>query len=167
MVGVVVGQAAIPSASDYKVTGLDKFGLKDGSEAPAGTDPAAYYLKYNPYAWNEAAHVLFVEQPVRTGFSIAAMGVKEIKDEFQVATDFRNFFLSFITVFPQFKGMETFISGESYAGFYIPYIAEHIVNNQLVADIEDAGRSTDDLIVQKDPKIQPDPVPINESPPGR
>lgn len=29
---------------------------------------------------------------------------------------------------------ELFISGESYAGFYIPWIAEHIVRSQLVPD---------------------------------
>lgn len=27
---------------------------------------------------------------------------------------------------------ELFLSGESYAGFYIPWIAEHIVSKQLV-----------------------------------
>lgn len=29
-------------------------------------------------------------------------------------------------------GAELFISGESYAGFYVPWIAEHIVKMQLV-----------------------------------
>lgn len=31
-------------------------------------------------------------------------------------------------------GAELFIAGESYAGFYIPWIAEHIVRSQLVPD---------------------------------
>lgn len=29
-------------------------------------------LQVNPYSWNKAAHVLFVEQPVETGFSYSA-----------------------------------------------------------------------------------------------
>ena len=31
-------------------------------------------------------------------------------------------------------GAELYISGESYAGFYIPWIASHIVRSQLVPD---------------------------------
>ena len=35
-------------------------------------------------------------------------------------------------LFCSIPGAELFISGESYAGFYIPWIAEHIVRSQLV-----------------------------------
>jgi hypothetical protein len=31
-------------------------------------------------------------------------------------------------------GVELFIAGESYAGFYIPWMAEHIVKEQLMTD---------------------------------
>lgn len=33
-----------------------------------------------------------------------------------------------------------FLSGESYAGFYIPWIAEHIVSAQLVKGSDDSYR---------------------------
>ena len=33
-------------------------------------------------------------------------------------------------------GVELFIAGESYAGFYIPWIAEHIVQMQLLPDAD-------------------------------
>ncbi len=36
------------------------FNLKDSD-----TDPNGYNLEYNPYSWNEVAHVLYVEQPLR------------------------------------------------------------------------------------------------------
>ena len=38
------------------------------------------------------------------GFAVAAKGVGAIKDENQVGTDFRNFLLSFIEIFPEYKG---------------------------------------------------------------
>ena len=124
-----------------------------------------FKLKNNPYSWNRAANVLYVEQPVRTGYSMAAKGKGPTTDEQMLAVDFRHFILSFMEVFPQYKGIlfshptvslscvsslltvlscshsfysipgaELFISGESYAGFYIPWIAEHIVRSQLVPD---------------------------------
>jgi len=91
-----------------------------------------YRLNYNPSSWSEVANVLYVEQPIRTGFSTAAEGAQAIRDESQVAADFRDFVLSFLQVFPEFKDVEIFISGESYAGFYIPRIAQHIVQKQLI-----------------------------------
>ena len=63
-----------------------------------------YHLKRNDYSWNEVANVLYVEQPIRTGFSIGAKGADVIRDEVQIAADFRNFMLSFLKVFPQFSG---------------------------------------------------------------
>lgn len=37
---------------------------------------------------------------------------------------------------------EIFLSGESYAGFYIPWIAEHIISKQLVPYHDDATGET-------------------------
>ena len=64
-----------------------------------------FNLKRNPYSWNEVANILYVEQPIRTGFSAAAKGADAIRDETQIAADFRNFLLSFMKVFTQFKGI--------------------------------------------------------------
>jgi carboxypeptidase C (cathepsin A) len=66
-----------------------------------------YILKRNPYSWNEVANVLYLEQPIRTGFSLAADGAEPTRSEVQVAADFRGFMISFLKVFPQFSG--TFI----------------------------------------------------------
>jgi carboxypeptidase D len=41
------------------------------SDAADGVD---YILTKNPFSWNEVADVLYVEQPIRTGFSTAAEG---------------------------------------------------------------------------------------------
>ena len=89
-----------------------------------------FRLVRNPFAWNQAAHVLYVEQPLRTGFSTAAAESHRVRSEAEVARDFRSFLLTFLGVFPHLAGLPLFITGESYAGTYIPWIAEHIIRTQ-------------------------------------
>lgn len=90
-----------------------------------------YGFPVNQFSWNEAAHVLYVEQPVRTGYSVAANNSRLISNEKQIAQDFYQFLTSFLTVFPELADSQVFISGESYAGSYIPSMAQYIVSKQL------------------------------------
>ena len=69
-------------------------------------------LSFNPYSWTNATRMLYIEQPVGTGFSFGP----EPEDETDVAADFYNFLLNFYTVFPYLKDVRLFIFGESYAG---------------------------------------------------
>ncbi len=64
-----------------------------------------YDLHYNPYSWNEIADVLYVEQPLRTGFSAPAKHAPKVYTEEDVGNDFRKFLLSFMQVFPEYKGI--------------------------------------------------------------
>lgn len=98
------------------------------------TNISTFSLKKNMYAWNEVANVLFVEQPVKSGFSTAAVDGMMIKNEQDVAKEFHNFLKSFVKIFTEYSSADFYISGESYAGFYIPYIAEHIIKEQLTVD---------------------------------
>jgi hypothetical protein len=97
----------------------------------AGKGEPRYNLKYNPYAWNEVSDVLFVEQPLRTGFAAAAYGTDQVHSEKQIGDNFRKFLLSFLQVFTEYKDVELYLTGESYAGFYIPWIADTIVKYQM------------------------------------
>lgn len=83
------------------------------------------YVKLNPYSWTKVANVLWVEQPVPTGFS---HGQPDAQDEGDVAHEFYSFLLKFYETFPESRGRRLWITGESYAGMYIPYIAHHIHN---------------------------------------
>ena len=91
----------------------------------------SYNLVSNPNSWNEIADILYIEQPLTTGFSIQAAGSKQIRDEAEIAHDFHNWYLSFLTIFREYQESALYIAGESYAGAYIPWIAEHIVKYQL------------------------------------
>ena len=97
-----------------------------------------YDLKYNPYSWNEVADVIFVEQPLRTGYATAAHGTDQVRSEKQIGEDFRKFLLSLLQVFPEYKDVEIFLTGESYAGFYIPWIANTVIKYQMKESVFDS-----------------------------
>ena len=88
-----------------------------------------FKFEYNEYSWNNNANVLYLDQPVGTGFS-AINSYWELKwNEYDVAFDFYIFMNHFFIRYPEFKGRELYITGESYAGHYIPAIANFIHYN--------------------------------------
>ncbi|XP_073027453.1 serine carboxypeptidase-like 26 [Primulina eburnea] len=89
----------------------------------AGKNGAA--LEYNRYSWNKESNLLFLESPVGVGFSYTnkSSDYTRIDDGF-VAEDAYNFLVNWLRRFPQFKDHEFFITGESYAGHYVPQLAE-------------------------------------------
>ncbi|RKP09523.1 Alpha/Beta hydrolase protein, partial [Thamnocephalis sphaerospora] len=84
-------------------------------------------LDINRFSWHDNAHVLFVDQPIGTGFSYT-------KDKYfhttlpGVARDMRTFLREFFKVFPEYAESEIYMAGESYAGVYIPYIAKELLD---------------------------------------
>ncbi|KAH6757944.1 serine carboxypeptidase-like 33 [Perilla frutescens var. hirtella] len=82
-------------------------------------------LEFNQYSWNKEANLLFLESPIGVGFSYSntSSDFTKIDDKF-VAEDAYNFIVKWLEKFPQFKDHEFFISGESYAGHYVPQLAE-------------------------------------------
>ncbi|KDN45289.1 alpha/beta-hydrolase [Tilletiaria anomala UBC 951] len=85
--------------------------------------PDQPYVQRNPYSWTNLTNMLWVEQPVSTGFGT---GTPDAKDENDVADEFYGFLTNFMATFPELKGKNLYITGESYAGKYIPYIASNI-----------------------------------------
>ncbi|KAF8119525.1 Alpha/Beta hydrolase protein [Boletus edulis] len=82
-----------------------------------------YSVVQNQYAWSTVADYVWIDQPVGTGFStVGADGL--VADEDQVAADFMGFLENFVKVFPNLATRPLHLTGESYAGTYIPYIAK-------------------------------------------
>ncbi|XP_048592164.1 serine carboxypeptidase-like 32 [Brassica napus] len=82
-------------------------------------------LQFNPYAWNHEANILFLESPVGVGFSYSntSSDYKKIGDEF-TARDAYSFIQNWLERFPAYRENNFYIAGESYAGKYIPELAE-------------------------------------------
>ncbi|KAK4590061.1 hypothetical protein RGQ29_020577 [Quercus rubra] len=84
-------------------------------------------LKYNPYSWNTKANILFLESPVGVGFSYSNTTSDYINlgDEF-TANDAYIFLHKWFLKFPSYRTHTFYIAGESYAGKYVPELAELI-----------------------------------------
>jgi len=87
-----------------------------------------YAPQPNPFSWTNLTNMVYVDQPIGTGFSPAAPGAPaKIANEEQVAADFAGFWKNFMTTF-NLTNRDVYITGESYAGQYIPYIADYFLN---------------------------------------
>nr|CDS33297.1 lysosomal protective protein [Hymenolepis microstoma] len=83
-------------------------------------------LKLNPYSWNEYANVVYIEAPAGVGFSYARDGNVTTDDNM---TAENNYFalVHFFQKFPEFKGRDFYIIGESYGGVYVPTLALRVI----------------------------------------
>lgn len=84
-------------------------------------------LRYNEGSWDEFANLLFVDNPVGTGFSYTNTDgyISELQ---QMADEFLTFMEKWFTLFPQFEIDDLYFAGESYAGQHIPYIAKAVMD---------------------------------------
>eukprot|EP00929_Paragymnodinium_shiwhaense_P093615 TRINITY_DN53827_c0_g1_i1.p1 TRINITY_DN53827_c0_g1~~TRINITY_DN53827_c0_g1_i1.p1 ORF type:complete len:607 (+),score=139.96 TRINITY_DN53827_c0_g1_i1:248-2068(+) len=83
-------------------------------------------LELNAYAWNRKANVLYIDQPVGTGYA-TAQDDKYAKSQEEVNTMFVAFLRRFFDMHPRYRHREMFLAGESYAGRYIPHFAKEIL----------------------------------------
>lgn len=83
-------------------------------------------LERNDHSWNNNSNVLYVDQPVGTGLSKATKD-QLVHNEEEVSSDFYVFLVQFFDKFPQYKHRPFYLSGESYAGQYIPAIASRLL----------------------------------------
>ncbi|KAJ8424775.1 hypothetical protein Cgig2_008843 [Carnegiea gigantea] len=95
-------------------------------------------LKLNKHAWNRAANLLFLESPVGVGFSYTntSNDMNELGDTI-TAKDSYAFLVNWFKRFLQYKSHEFYIAGESYAGHYVPQLAELIFDSNKNACKED------------------------------
>ncbi|KAK1972508.1 serine carboxypeptidase [Colletotrichum sublineola] len=109
------------------------FTWEDGTLAPV----------QNPYAWTNLTNMLWVEQPVGVGYS---QGVPDISNEVELAAEFKGFYKNFVDTF-QTNDWKTYITGESYAGYYVPYIADSFISANDPEYFNLAGISINDPLI--------------------
>ncbi|XP_062187455.1 serine carboxypeptidase II-3-like [Phragmites australis] len=91
-------------------------------------------LYRNPYSWNHAANVLFLESPAGVGFSYSNTTADYNRSgDNKTAEDALAFLLSWMERFPEYKGRDFYIAGESYAGHYVPQLAHAILRHSAAA----------------------------------
>lgn len=81
----------------------------------------------NEYSWNKLANVLYIESPGGVGFSTCGTTLDCTYNDDSSADDNAVAVKYFYeTLFPEYLGNPLFISGESYAGIYVPYLLDRL-----------------------------------------
>ncbi|KAI3892365.1 hypothetical protein MKW92_015284 [Papaver armeniacum] len=98
---------------------------KNGSSLPI--------FKLNPYSWTKIANMIFLDEPVGTGFSYYS---KSSHDQSKMgdilsARNTYEFLVKWLIENPEFQSNPVYISGDSYSGIIIPIIVQ-----DLIRDIE-------------------------------
>ncbi|KAJ9552439.1 hypothetical protein OSB04_016484 [Centaurea solstitialis] len=84
----------------------------------------------NNYAWNNVANILFLESPAGVGFSYSNTSSDyDYAGDKNTAADAYIFIVNWLQRFPQYKTRDFYITGESYAGHYVPQLAYTILRN--------------------------------------
>ncbi|KAJ5944491.1 hypothetical protein N7516_004659 [Penicillium verrucosum] len=88
--------------------------------------PGTFAPVENPYAWVNLTNVLWVDQPIGTGYSV---GTPTATSQEETAQDFVKFFKNFQKIFG-IKNFKIYVTGESYAGRYVPYISAAMLDEK-------------------------------------
>ncbi|KAL3616297.1 Serine carboxypeptidase-like 20 [Castilleja foliolosa] len=85
-------------------------------------------LHLNPYSWSKVSSVLYLDSPSGTGFSYSGNKSDYITGDLKTASDSHSFLLKvWFELYPEFISNPFYITGESYAGIYVPTLANEIV----------------------------------------
>ena len=120
---------------------------------PGGSSLYALFVEHGPFrvdtdgetlyafnqSWNKYANVLYVESPVHVGFSYSDTQKDVISTDQIVASENYVFIRKWLELFPEFRSNEFYLSGESYAGHYVPTLAREIVKRDVNKQINMRG----------------------------
>ncbi|XP_063315230.1 lysosomal protective protein-like [Pelobates fuscus] len=93
--------------------------------------PDGSTLEYNPYSWNKIANVLYLESPAGVGFSYSDDKNYKTNDT-EVAHNNYLALKEFFRLFPEFSKNDFYITGESYAGVYVPSLAVEVSQDPAI-----------------------------------
>ncbi|XP_022883552.1 serine carboxypeptidase-like 45 [Olea europaea var. sylvestris] len=90
--------------------------------------PNGQVLDRNEYSWNREANMLYLDTPIGVGFSYSTNTSEygTVNDEV-TARDNIFFLQRWFLKFPQYAHSPLFITGESYAGHYVPQLAKLMI----------------------------------------
>ena len=83
-------------------------------------------LVANPWSWHRLAHVLVWDQPVGAGFAFTERADGYVRSMPQMATQLLAGLNGFYSRHPEYRACPVYVTGESFAGKYIPAFVEHV-----------------------------------------
>ncbi|XP_004045281.1 probable serine carboxypeptidase CPVL [Gorilla gorilla gorilla] len=108
---------------------------------PGGSSMFGLFVEHGPYVvtsnmtlrdrdfpWTTTLSMLYIDNPVGTGFSFTDDTHGYAVNEDDVARDLYSALIQFFQIFPEYKNNDFYVTGESYAGKYVPAIA-HLIHS--------------------------------------
>lgn len=83
-------------------------------------------LKLRKYTWSMSHNLIYIDNPVGTGYSFTGKETGYASNETQVGRDLHTALTQFFQLFPELQSNDFFVTGESYAGKYVPAVSHAI-----------------------------------------
>ncbi|XP_057329620.1 venom serine carboxypeptidase-like [Microplitis mediator] len=93
-------------------------------------------LEMREYNWNKNHNVLYIDSPVGTGYSFTDDEEGFSKNETQIYEDLYAGLVQFFKLFSELQGNDFYVTGESYAGKYVPGFSYEIHKKNPTAEIK-------------------------------
>eukprot|EP00041_Stephanoeca_diplocostata_P015972 m.310515 g.310515 ORF g.310515 m.310515 type:complete len:765 (-) comp20210_c1_seq6:87-2381(-) len=104
---------------------------------PFQMDPVSGSITRNAQTWARIANMLYVEQPVGVGFSYAT-NPTDLNDTSSANLNVQ-FLINWFSSFSEYKKNDFYISGESYAGIYVPMLAHATLKHNTAVGSADSS----------------------------
>ena len=88
-------------------------------------------VQNNTWSWNKNASLLFLESPAGVGFSVANTTGDKSTNDYRQSQDAMTALRGWFGKFPEYQNHQWFVSGESYGGIYVPWMAWQIYQSNL------------------------------------
>ncbi|XP_075232371.1 venom serine carboxypeptidase-like [Lycorma delicatula] len=116
---------------------------------PGGTSLYGLFIEIGPYSienkdtvllrkysWTRKCNIIFIDSPVGTSYSFTKSIYGYAKNETAVAKDLYTAMVQFFQLFPNLQSNPFYITGESYAGKYIPALGYAIHKYNPISQIK-------------------------------
>ncbi|XP_027285454.1 probable serine carboxypeptidase CPVL isoform X2 [Cricetulus griseus] len=116
---------------------------------PGGSSMFGLFVEHGPYVitsnmtvtardfpWTTTFSMLYIDNPVGTGFSFTDSLEGYAVSEDDVAQDLYSALIQFFQMFPEYAKNGFYVTGESYAGKYVPAIAYYIHSLNPVRELK-------------------------------
>ncbi|XP_003748333.1 probable serine carboxypeptidase CPVL [Galendromus occidentalis] len=100
---------------------------------------ADQFAKLRKTTWAAKFNLLYIDNPVGTGFSFTKHDEGYVTNQSEVGRDLFEALNQFFTVFSEYANNDFYVTGESYAGKYVPAVAYTIHKNQDKAKMKLKG----------------------------
>uniref|UniRef100_A0A8C5CSD3 Carboxypeptidase vitellogenic like n=2 Tax=Gadus morhua TaxID=8049 RepID=A0A8C5CSD3_GADMO len=116
---------------------------------PGGTSMFGLFVEHGPYLvnknmtasfrdypWTSRYSVVYIDNPVGTGFSFTDDDKGFAQNQDDVGRDLYSALTQFFQLFPEYQANDFYATGESYAGKYVPAISYYIHKHNPIAKVK-------------------------------